>query len=65
MIVRVTGFIIGLILAQGITVGIVSGLIAIIPIRGTELAMIVCPIAAVLVLSLSALAGLLAFGGKE
>jgi len=59
---KIAKFITGAILAQGIALGAGLGLVAIIPIRGTLLAMIVCPIGAVIVVSLTALAGYWAFG---
>ena len=62
--IKIVKFITGAILAQGIALGVVVGLVWIIPIRGTLLAVIVCPIAAVIMLSLTALAGCWALGGK-
>ncbi len=60
---KVAKFIIGAILAQGVSLGVVIGLVYLIPIRGTELSMIVCPVVAVVVLGLTFLSAKWAFGG--
>ncbi len=61
---KIVKFITGAILAQSIALGVTLGLVWIIPIRGTVLAIIVCPISCGVMLFFTSLAGIWAFGGE-